>query len=253
MQMSGELMTTLNFMKKTLFWGLAVLSSLAFVACEKQQEIKEPGKMITVTLTAQKAGEDTKTAAVEGTDKVSYEWTEEDKDNLKLFDVTIGDDDKEELTVLSPDVTISSDNRILTISAQVQENSTIRAVVAGDWTSSNKPKVKVAQSPETDNFDPSADILVSEDMVVTEAEDLALTFHRQAVVAKMTLKNLKGNEKISKVTISSSETNITGYYDYAEDVMKGQNKEIVLSYDDVDASAEFPVFSFFCRGISRKS
>ena len=120
--------------------------------------------------------------------------------------------------------------------------------MAGAWTgkegdANRKPKVNPSQAPAADSFDPNADVLVAEDVTVSEAENLAVTFGRKAVVAMMTLKNLVEGETVSKVTISS-EKNITGYYEYADAVMKGQNKEIVLNYDNavVGSDGEFPVY-----------
>lgn len=230
---------------KKLYFGLVALAALSFSSCQKDQEVNVPEKnMVTVTLIADKAGEETKAAAVEEDSKVTYEWTDADKSNLKLFAVTSGDDNKEVLTkVANPTISVSSDNKTLTITATVEENTTLRAVVAGEWTSSDKPKVKVNQSPATDNFDPNTDVLVADDVTVSEANELLLTFRRQAVVAKMTLKNMVAGEKVNKVTISSDKE-LTGYYDYPDAKMKGQSKEITVKYDDVEVgtSKEFPVY-----------
>lgn len=232
---------------KKLYFGLVALAALSFSSCQKDQEVNVPEKnMVTVTLIADKAGEETKAAAVEEDSKVTYKWTDADKSNLKLFAVTSGDDNKEVLTeVANPTISVSSDNKTLTITATVEENTTLRAVVAGELTKdTNKPKIKVNQSPATDNFDPNTDVLVADDVTVSEANELLLTFRRQAVVAKMTLKNMVAGEKVNKVTISS-EKDLTGYYDYPDAKMKGQSKEITVKYDDVkvDASTkEFPVY-----------
>ena len=230
---------------KKLYFGIAVLAALSLASCKKEQHISAPEKnLVTVTLVADKAGDETKAAAVEEESKVTYEWTEADKDNLKLFAVTIGSDNKEVLTeVEDPTIDVSSDNKILTITATVEENTTLRAVVAGEMTSGNKPKIKVSQSPATDNFDPNSDVLVADDVIVSGENELLLTFRRQAVVAKMTLKNMVAGEKVAKVVISS-ETNLTGYYDYERGKMTGQNNEITLKYEDVEvgSSKEFPVY-----------
>lgn len=230
---------------KKLYFAFAALAALSFASCQKEQNVNVPEKnMVTVTLVADKAGDETKAAAVEGDSKVTYEWTDADKSNLKLFAVTIGSDNKEVLTeVEDPTITVSSDNKTLTITATVEENTTLRAVVAGELTSSSKPKIKVNQSPAVNNFDPNTDVLVADDVTVSEANELLLTFRRQAVVAKMTLKNMVAGEKVSKVIISS-EKDLTGYYDYPDAKMKGQNKEITVKYDDVAVgdSKEFPVY-----------
>ena len=231
---------------KKLYFGIAVLAALSLASCKKEQNISAPEKnLVTVTLVADKAGDETKAAAVEEESKVTYEWTEADKSNLKLFAVTIGSDDKEVLTeVEDPTIDVSSDNKILTITATVEENTTLRAVVAGELTNTtNKPKIKVTQSPATDNFDPNTDVLVADDVIVSGENELVLTFRRQAVVAKMTLKNMVAGEKVNKVVISS-ESFLTGYYDYVDAKMLGQNKEITLKYEDVEVGSnkEFPVY-----------
>ena len=230
---------------KKFYFVLVALAALSLSSCQKDQEVNSLEKnMVTVTLVADKAGDETKAAAVEEESKVSFKWTEADKSNLKLFAVTIGDDNKEVLTeVEDPTITVSPDNKTLTITATVEENTTLRAVVAGEWTGSNKPKVKVSQSPATDNFDPNTDVLVADDVTVSEANELLLTFRRQAVVAKMTLKNMVAGEKVNKVIISSG-THLTGFYEYADAKMSGQNKEITVNYTDaeVGASKEFPVY-----------
>ncbi|MBO5563707.1 MAG: hypothetical protein J5939_08345 [Bacteroidales bacterium] len=239
-------------MKKSLYLGLAALAALSLASCQKETGINAPEKnLVTVTLTAQKAGDETKTSVVVG-DKASYYWTEEDQANLKLFQVTTtteGDKVTETLTEIADrTVSISADNKVLTITATVEENATLRAAVAGAWTgnegaTNRKPKVNPSQAPAADSFDPNADVLVAEDVTVSEAENLAVTFGRKAVVAMMTLKNLVEGETVSKVTISST-TNVTGYYDYSKGSMTGQNKEIVLTYDNavVGSDGEFPVY-----------
>ena len=232
---------------KKLYFGLVALAALSLSSCQKEQDVKAPEKkMVTVTLVADKAGDETKAAAVEEDSKVTYEWTEADKNNLKLYGVTIGSDNKEILTkVEDPTINVSSDNKVLTITATVEENTTLRAVVAGEMTGGDtpKPKIKVNQIPAVDNFDSNTDILVADDVTVSEANELALTFRRQVVVAKMTLKNLVEGEKVNKVIISSA-SHLTGFYEYADAKMSGQNKEITLAYEDVPvgSSKEFPVY-----------
>lgn len=230
-------------MKKVFFAiGAFAAAALAFSSCQKQETSVPESEMITVTLTAEKAGVDTKTAAVESESSVSYIWTQEDKENFRLFTVTTGSDGSESFSVVdNPDVSISDDGKILTVTATVTKTSTLRAVVSGQWTSSNKPKVNANQSPLTDNFDPNADILVSDDVIVDGLEEELLTFRRPVAISKMTLKNMIKGEKVNEITISS-ETDLTGYYDKGS--MTGQLKSITLSYDDVEVGegGEFPVY-----------
>ncbi len=228
-------------MKKSLFFGFAALAALAFSACQKEATVNEK-EMVTVTLTAQKPGDETRTAAVEEDSKVSYIWTDEDKANLKVFVVGEDAEGKETLTeVTDRIVAISSDNKVLTVTATVEAGSTLRTAVASAWTSSNKPKINVNQSPKTDNFDPGADVLVAEDVTVDGLDEALLDFSRPASMNKMTLKNLTAGEKIYEVTVTSDK-DIAGYYENG--VMKGQAKTLTLSYDNVEVgeNGEFPVY-----------
>ena len=230
-------------MKKSLLFGFAALAALAFSACQKEVTVNEK-EMVTVTLTAQKPGDETRTAAVEEDSKVSYVWTDEDKANLKVFVVGEDADGKETLTeVTDRTVAISSDNKVLTVTATVEAGSTLRTAVASAWTSGNKPKINVNQSPKTDNFDPGADVLVAEDVTVDGLDEALLDFSRPAAMNKMTLKNLTAGEKIHEITITSDKT-LVGYYENG--AMKGQTGaySLTLSYDNIEVgeNGEFPVY-----------
>lgn len=245
-------------MKKIIYsFGIIAASAFVFSACEKEQatqdEVRSEGKLVTISFTAEKAGLETKTAAVEGATDVSYIWTTEDIANIKLFTVEGGSLATE---VDSPVITKVSDTK-LTISATVAANATytFRAILcdpssytsSGDDYTARKPRIKTSQTPNgTSNFDPTADILVSDDKEVTVGEetttgDMLLSFRRQVVVNKMTLKNLVEGEKISKVVVKSDK-NLTGYLENGS--MTGQSKELALNYSDVavPASGQFVVY-----------
>lgn len=246
-------------MKKFFYTiGIIAVSAFAFTACQKEQATKDElptGKLVTISLSAEKAGVDTKTAAAEGATDVSYIWTAEDIANIKLFTVEDGALASE---VDSPVITKVSDTK-LTISATVAANATytFRAILCdpSSYTgkeenpyTARKPKIKTSQTPNgTTNFDPTADILVSDDKEVTVGEeetttgDMLLSFRRQVVVNKMTLKNLVEGEKISKVIVKSDK-NLTGYLENGS--MTGQSKELALNYSDmaVPASGQFVVY-----------
>lgn len=231
-------------MKKSLLFGFAALAALAFSACQKEVTVNEK-EMVTVTLTAQKPGDETRTAAVEEDSKVSYVWTDEDKANLKVFVVGKDAEGKETLIeVTDRTVAISSDNKVLTVTATVEAGSKLRTAVASAWTSGNKPKINVNQSPKTDNFDPGADVLVAEDVTVDGLDEALLDFSRPAAMNKMTLKNLVAGEKIHEITITSDKT-LVGYYENG--AMKGQTtggNSLTLSYDNIEVgeNGEFPVY-----------
>lgn len=230
---------------RKLFYTLGTIAAVAFVltSCERQEVSNPDDNLVTITLKADKAGVNTKTSAVEGDEIVSYEWTAEDVDNMKLFIVGVGSDGKETLSeVESTVINISSDKKILAISATVPANSVLRAALSSAWTSSNNPKVNVNQRPHVNNFDPNADILVSDEVTVSGVmTDKLLTFRRPVAVSKMTLKNMIEGEKVYEVTISS-ENHLAGYY--RDGGMIGQDIKITLSYDDiaVGADGEFPVY-----------
>ena len=63
-------------MKAKLFYCGLVLFAATLISCSQKEEIGMP-EMITITFSADKAGADTKTAAVEGVESVSYVWTSE--------------------------------------------------------------------------------------------------------------------------------------------------------------------------------
>lgn len=245
-------------MKKFFYTlGIIAATAFAFTACQKEQATKDElptGKLVTISFSAEKAGVDTKTAAVEGATDVSYIWTAEDIANIKLFTVEGGSLASE---VASPVITKVSDTK-LTISATVAANATytFRAILcdpssytsSGDDYTARKPRIKTSQSPNgTSNFDPTADILVSDDKEVTVGEeetttgDMLLSFRRQVVVNKMTLKNLVEGEKVSKVVVKSDK-NLTGYLN--DGSMSGQSKELTLNYSDVAVpeSGQFVVY-----------
>ena len=243
-------------MKKNLYIGIAALAALTLSSCQREADFKVGPDMVTVTLTADKAGDATRAAAVEGDNKVTYEWTDEDIANLKLFKVTTttttGTDGKETIVeTLTPvdgvNTSVSTDNRVLSITATVEANSTLRAIVSSDWTSSEtdpKPRLIATQNPATDNFDPNADILVADDVTVSELTDAKLDFVRPVTVNKMILKGLTNGEKVSKVVLTS-DMYLTGYCKYDEDrTMSGQKKELTILYENatVGSNGEFPVY-----------
>ena len=242
-------------MKKLIYTlGIIAATAFTFSSCQKEQSIDQPSsELVTVTFTAEKAGLDTKTAAVEGEKEVSFIWTDEDLANIKLF--TVGEDDA--LTaVANPTVTKVSDTK-LTISVQVAPNATytFKAILSGKWTSDGiKPRLTDAQSPSATNFDPTADVLISDaiEVVVGAADegeetvatpDLEMVFRRKVVVNKMTLKNMAEGEAIDKVIITSGK-DIAGYY-YTDGTPNGDKKSITLNYNKavtVPAGGQFPVY-----------
>ena len=245
---------------KKLIYTLGIIAATAFTlpSCQKEQSIEQPSdELVTVTFTAEKAGLDTRTAAVEGNTEVSFKWTDGDAANIKLFTVGEDSEGKEVLTVVAnPTITKVSDTK-LTIAAKVAPNSTntFRAVLSGKWTNKNHPRLSESQSPSATNFDPTADILISDDMEVTvgaanegeetvDTDALQMVFRRPIVVNKMTLKNLKAGEAIDKVVITSGKE-IAGYVYSDSKNAVGDKKIITLYYNKavtVPEGGQFPVY-----------
>lgn len=243
---------------KKFFSLLSIFTlSLLLFSCSKEdnrQSIETEDNMVTLTFSAEKVG-GTKTAAVEGASSVSYNWTDDDIANIKLFKVNNGNISEE---VASPVVTKVSDRK-LTITATVEANATytFRAVLSKEYTGSGdnyvsrKPKISVSQSPNgITNFDPTADILVSDDLTVTVGDSdnsgaMELLFRRMVVINKMTLKNMTEGEKVNRITISSDK-DLTAYLSTTSNqaTHTPQNKEITLNYDNVKVpeGGQFPVY-----------
>jgi hypothetical protein len=268
-------------MKKILYFSAVISALFSFSACQKEiAPVEEPQEqLVTITFTADKVAE-TRTAANQGEEGVSYLWTPGDENNIKLF--TVGTEtvtnqntgasyEQESLSeVPNPTVSIDYTTNKMTITASVAPNATytFRAILcdpasytsSGDDYGKRSPKIKVEQYPDgTDNFDPTADILVSEDMTVevgpaeageetvTTGSQL-MTFRRKVVINKMTLKNLVEGEKVVKVVITASPTgegngDIQGYLHNGS--MTGQSNTITLKYNNgltVGEGGQFPVY-----------
>ncbi len=249
-------------MKKIVYsLGILAAAAIAFSSCQKEQatnEVLTPSEeLVTITFNAEKAGIDTKTAAVEGETSVSYEWTDSDVDHMRLFVVSEDKDGKEVLTSVSNITVNKVSGTKLTIAAQVAPNATytFRAVLAGSWTNDGtKPRVNNTQYPSLSNYDSAADVLVSDDKEVTvgaseqatiPTEAMELSFRRLVVVNKMTLKNLTKGEVIDKIVITSTQ-NLTGYYDTNAKTAIGSGKVLTLNYNSsapvTNDNGQFPVF-----------
>ena len=123
--------------KHILSLGILAAALLSFNACQKETTPAEPVKnMVTFHFTAEKPT--TKTAVIEGENKASYVWTEEDLANVKLFTVTKDDKGKETLTEVANPVAELVSEKEMTISAEVEEAAsyTFRATIAGEYTTS---------------------------------------------------------------------------------------------------------------------
>lgn len=212
-------------MRKVIYSiGILALAALSFASCQKQPVPEnESGKMVTVTFVAEAPA--TKSAAVEGEGSVTYEWSDDDDSRVKLFKV--GDSGLTEVSAQVERVSATE----LTITATVESGSTVRAIMANSFTNSNNPRLSSAQSPKTDNFDPTADVLVSKDKTInSDLQGAKMLFNRKVVVNKMSLHGLNLGEKIKRIIVTSN-NHLTGYYD--GESFHGEDKTITLSYSDV--------------------
>lgn len=245
-------------MRKHLCLGIAALAALSFSACQKAVEVPvvDDSDLVTVTFTSDRAGVETRAAAVEGESYVTYLWTETDLKNFRIFSVSTEEVEqngetvqKEILTeIQNPVLSLSSDNKVLSVTAKVKDGATVRAAVASEWTHTDptnpKPRLVVNQNSLVSNMDPAADVLVSEDVTVSGDSDGKLVFHRPVTVNKMTLKGLFALDNVQKVVITSDK-DLTGYYSYISKEMMGQGKELTIHFPSggvVKDTELFPVY-----------
>ena len=234
-------------MKKTIYsLGILALTAFSFASCQKEltPEKDREGKLVTVTFVAESTN--TKSGvATEGSTSVSYKWTTDDVNNMKLFTVGEDSDGKEVLTEVTDAVVTKVSDTKLTITATLAEESVVRAYLSEEQTSGGAPRIMAAQSPLSNSFDPVADILISEDETVSGSmPEEGLIFNRQVVINKMTLHNLVEGEKVKKV-ILTSDKGLNGHWDGSKMVANsnGGNK-LTLLYDDfvVSSAGTFPVY-----------
>lgn len=250
-------------MKKLyILFPILFLAAFAFSSCQKEIAPVETNEqnLVTIVFNAEKVGDlSTKTAASEGSESVSYIWTDEDIANIKLFYVTEGENSAITLSeVENPVVTKVSDKR-LNISAEVAPNATytFRAILCNTYTNTGNPRIKAAQTPSgKNNYDPNADVLVSADTEVTVGAGadaittgpLELSFARKVVINKMTLKNLGTTETVSRVVVRSTSENkhLLGSVSKTGEMnpLTIAGDEITLNYnhEPVQSNGEFPVY-----------
>ena len=239
-------------MKKAIYTlGILALAALAFASCQKQplpgEENTPGGKLVTVTFVANNPG--TKTGILEeGETSVSYKWTE---DAVRLY--TVSESGLTEITNLTR--SFSEDGSQLSITATVEEGSTVRAIFAYTFGRNNENVAYMysssTQAPSNTSVDRNADVLVSEDEVGTAGRtEFSLIFHRQVAINKMTLHGLHEGEKIRRVLISSSDASkfLVGGSPLAGNNWEGQGSLVTINYmADYEAVNEggdyvFPVY-----------
>lgn len=195
---------------KNLFKNLMLVAVVAmgFTACnnenfEEAVRTNEPAEVV-MTITAEDA---TRTFIDEANSKVQWSETDalkviENSANYRTTTKTTITDGKAQFTVSFAEDTTSESftyNAVYPASAVVEEDN------AGNV---NNERVKVilkdTQVPTAISFDPTADILVSK-QIVTDAQpkELNMQFARLVALAKMTLTNLPGDAEITKVSFTA--------------------------------------------------
>ena len=234
-------------MKKAIYTlGILALASLSVASCHKTltPENEQEGKLVTVTFIADSQG--TKSGILdEGTSTVSYKWTENDARIIRLFTVSEGT-----LTeVEGSTARISQDGIQLAITATVAEGSTVRAILANSYSlSEGLIYSQNGQSPTASSFASTADVLFSDDEVVTPGRtEFSLIFHRKVVVSKMTLTGLPSGEKIQQVIITSknSAKKMVGTLPMSGGSWTGTGEALNITFDPESASPEGSVPVYF--------
>lgn len=236
---------------KTKFFALGMLAAVAALFSSCARENGPLTQNVTLNFVADKAvATKTSVSIDESAKKATYNWTDEDIANMKLYTVTPATEEAAEKTsLMKTNVSILDTDNTIHISTDVAPGAyTFRAVLTKETTGSGLPKIKTTQTPAgITNYDPNADLLVSDDvdLVVDEGSttsgDIPLQFRRWAAINVMTLQGLTAGEKVNSVTIASTE-HLTGYL--RNNSMTGQSKTITLNYNEevVPADGKFPVY-----------
>lgn len=231
--------------------GILAATAIAFWGCAKEVDTPTEVKTHTITVTVQ--AEDSKTAIVEGGTSASYIWSSGDASYFHIKENGVA------ATAIS--MSLTNDNSIATFTATFPDSEateyTYSAYFAKDVSNSGNLKIQAYQLPDLDSFDPSADLLVAQD-ITESSRPSSLQFMLRRVISmnKMTLKELEEGEKICSVEISSDKS-LSGYFVFAgtdkngnpvEEHYSSEGKKITLSYGSdaiVPTSGEFPVY-FAC-------
>lgn len=235
---------------KSLFVKLGLVAVVAFLgfSCGKDKgevpQEKEFTRTVTVSLSK---GADTKTSLVEGTDKVSFLWTEGDD---AYFLVT---ENGNKGTV--DEVVFSEDMRKATLTVSFatssEESYEYQAKFAKEFSNHKNAKLSATQYPSATSYDPSCDILLSDPITrTTAATSLQFAMTRKVAVNKMTLTGLKPGEKINEVVLELNKI-VAGTFNESTGEFDGSDKILTLKYSgfEVPDSGEFPVY-FTCAPVS---
>ena len=246
------LIKNVKAMRKSIYHiGMLAAAALAFAGCTKEDNAPEV-RTHTITVVAQ--AEETKTFIVEGTTEASYKWADGDE---AYFHIT-----ENNVAASSISMSLNADATIATFTATFPDSNaseyTYSAAYYKEKSNNGNLKIFDAQSPALDSFDPTADVLVANDITAsTPPASLQFSLRRVVSVNKMTLKQLEEDEVIQSVEITADKA-LAGYWNpdsynsnnefVAEHYNLSGSHKLTLSYGStavVPASGEFPVY-FIC-------
>ncbi len=248
----------LAIMKKSVLSICAIAAAFLLAGCQKEinnEEVNLVEATHSVVFTADKII-DTRTAiASEGSDVVSYKWI--DGDDSRMY-ITESYQNGEETTVNVGTVrqmTLSNNDKTATFNVTFNGSAptgsvTYRAVYGGSFSSNNhNPSIPDEQNPLPNSFDPSADIMVSEEIVKSSRDEnptFKFNMSRKVSVNKMTLKGLDPGEVVSSVSFESDQRH-SGTYLVNSDSYNTTDGRTKLTFiyttnNTVPSSGEFPVY-----------
>lgn len=229
---------------------LVAVAAMGFTACQNEgvEEAVRPNEPAEVVMTITADVDATRTWIDEANGKV--QWSEGDAlkviENSKNYRTTTNTtitDGKAKFTVSFAEDTTSESftyNAVYPATAVVEDEDNV-----------NNAKVKVvlkdAQKPTATSFDPTADILVSKQIVAdAQPTELNMQFKRLVAIGKMTITNLDNDAQISKVTFTAPEGKVLAgrnYVDATTGVVSeygyfGATNVLTLSYDEAIATRD---------------
>lgn len=182
---------------------------------------------------------DTKTAIEEGDNKASYVWTQGDEQYFKVWE----NNTQGEINGIVYSEDMKKATLTVTFNTVTASQYVYKAKFAKEY-SGNSLKIQANQSPTATSYDPSADVMYTEDMTSPSAKtSLQFVFHRTITVNKMTLKGMVAGEKVSKVEITFDK-DVTGLFDPEAGIYALSGNKLTLSYNNlsVDSEGNFPVY-----------
>ena len=242
-------------MNKKLYTLCTIAAAFVLAGCQKEinNEPTYVGPTHTVTFTVEKAG-DTKTAiASEGDGVVSYKWIDGDKDRMHIYEKGPDATKPSEGTITS--MTLENDDKIATFAVTFDGDAptggdvVYSATYGGKVSGGCNPFIPSEQYPGVNTFDPNADALIAEEIVISSEDQRPSSFkfkmNRVVSVNKMTLKGLPNNTVIKSVTIESDQYH-TGYMQHDGTLpTSGNGKKIYMFYSEnntFSSASGFPVY-----------